>query len=83
MYCRSNLIIFKCFFVRYECECISDCVQPNTDDCNDGNHNCHSEATCIATDISHECICNDGWEGDGVDCTMIDECMNQKETCPG
>ena len=39
-----------------------------------GNHNCSDDATCTNIDASFECACNDGYFGDGVNCTDIDEC---------
>ncbi|XP_078691947.1 uncharacterized protein LOC144922177 [Branchiostoma floridae x Branchiostoma belcheri] len=43
----------------------------DVNECTDGTHNCHDEATCANTIGSFTCSCNDGYEGDGVSC---DEC---------
>ena len=37
-------------------------------ECDDGNHNCHSEAACTDTVASFTCSCNQGYSGDGVLC---------------
>jgi len=34
-------------------------------------HGCHKEATCINLPGSHRCQCNDGWVGDGIQCTAL------------
>ena len=33
------------------------------------NHDCHDNATCTNTDGSFTCACNDGYEGNGTQCT--------------
>ena len=32
---------------------------------------CHKDATCTNLPGSHQCMCNDGWVGDGISCTPI------------
>ena len=39
-----------------------------------GDHSCSRHGYCSDTDGSYECACQDGFEGDGVQCTNIDEC---------
>ena len=34
-----------------------------------------ANATCTDTDGSYTCGCDDGYSGDGVTCTNIDECL--------
>ena len=38
-------------------------------ECSDGNHTCHVNATCTNTEGSHECHCNSGFKGNGSYCT--------------
>eukprot|EP00494_Astrolonche_serrata_P034043 UN34312 len=43
--------------------------QPDVDDCETGEHNCHSDATCTNTPPgSHTCECKNGYSGDGETC---------------
>ena len=35
---------------------------------------CHEFADCMNTDGSYECACIDGYQGDGKNCTNINEC---------
>eukprot|EP01045_Picozoa_sp_COSAG04_P002464 COSAG04_NODE_90_length_26856_cov_18.273723_20_plen_2565_part_00 len=47
-------------------------------------HNCDAtNAACANVPGSFSCACNDGWSGDGVTCTDIDECMADTDTCGG
>ena len=39
------------------------------DECELGIHNCHVNATCTDAIGSFVCTCNNGFDGDGVDCT--------------
>lgn len=40
------------------------------DECTDGDHTCHTHATCTDTVLSFTCACNVGYEGEGIaDCT--------------
>ena len=38
-------------------------------ECVEGTSNCHNNATCTNNYGSYECACNDGFEGDGFNCT--------------
>ena len=39
-------------------------------ECNDVlANNCHDNATCVNTIGSFYCVCNDGYRGDGINCT--------------
>jgi len=61
----------------YECRCSEGFVQSQSgtghvcrsDACN----HCHVNATCVGNTA---CECNAGFEGDGRDCTDVDECKN-------
>ena len=39
------------------------------DECRNITAPCHANATCNNTDGSYTCTCNDGYSGDGVNCT--------------
>ena len=52
--------------------------------CNIGDQcadNCHINADCTNTSGSFECTCHTGFIGDGVSCTDIDECAENKDNC--
>ena len=38
------------------------------DECKDDSHDCHVNGTCTNTAGSFECVCNDGYFGDGRNC---------------
>ena len=42
---------------------------PDVDECELEIHNCHVNAECIDTVGSYECVCNQGYSGDGINCT--------------
>ena len=40
------------------------------DECeNDGLNSCHEDASCTNTEGSFDCHCNDGYSGNGTECT--------------
>ena len=39
------------------------------DECQDNTHVCHSVAVCVNTKGSYNCTCNNGYEGDGYNCS--------------
>lgn len=41
----------------------------DTDECKTETHKCSSDATCLNTVGSFNCICIDGFSGDGHNCT--------------
>ncbi|XP_067944122.1 adhesion G protein-coupled receptor E2-like [Watersipora subatra] len=50
--------------------------------CPDVQHTCSDVANCeFQIDRSFHCVCNPGYDGDGFNCTDIDECMSQKDNC--
>ncbi|KAJ1467563.1 hypothetical protein T484DRAFT_1858389, partial [Baffinella frigidus] len=49
--------------------------EPDSDECALGTHNCDVNASCTndTTSAGYTCACDDGYTGDGVNCTAIDE----------
>jgi alpha-tubulin suppressor-like RCC1 family protein len=48
------------------------------------NDNCHAEASCTpqpTADTGYQCDCKPGWEGDGQDCSDVDECEADLDDC--
>ena len=41
----------------------------DVDECKNGSHDCHVNGTCLNTAGYFECVCNDGYFGDGRICT--------------
>ena len=50
-------------------------------ECLAGVDDCHANATCIDLLDGFDCICNPGYEGDGVACDDIDECASGIHNC--
>ena len=55
------------------CVCVCVCVfkflmHPDVDECEEGTHECHGNATCTNTIGSYTCMCVDGFTGDGRQC---------------
>ncbi|XP_044181722.1 protein crumbs-like [Acropora millepora] len=73
---RKNLFAMR--VELYGCQDIDECSIVN---------DCHQDATCHNTEGSYNCICKNGFKGDGrLNCTDIDECSienecHQKATC--
>ena len=44
------------------------CALSDVDECEKETDNCNDNAECINTEWSFECECNEGFEGDGVNC---------------
>ena len=59
---KVNPALWK--FIRLTFTSYSD-----VDECNDDNHDCHVNGTCTNTAGSFECVCNDGYFGDGRNCS--------------
>ena len=45
------------------------------------NGGCDLDATCVNTEGSRHCVCDDGFQGDGFNCSDIDECVVDVELC--
>lgn len=63
----------------YEGEAIVKCV-PHHETCEVRN-NCHPDATCTDNGSSFECICKDGFVGDGFNCMPEPSCRNNPYMC--
>ena len=53
------------------------------DECVLNVHHCDPMATCKNTNGSYDCICNQGYTGDGYDCKDINECLANNGGCSG
>jgi hypothetical protein len=53
----------------------------NIDECATNADDCHGNATCTDNDGGWDCACNTGYEGDGVTCTDIAECLVDNGGC--
>ena len=45
------------------------------DECKELTHDCDWKANCVNIEASFECVCKDGFQGDGYNCADIDECL--------
>jgi hypothetical protein len=43
------------------------------DECALNTHTCHENATCVNNIGSYECVCNQGYTGDGRNCAGMNE----------
>ena len=52
-------------------------------ECENGSHQCHQNAFCFDTKDSYGCICEDGFDGDGFNCSVLcfEGTKPSKETC--
>ena len=48
----------------------------DTDECTEGLHRCHSNATCQNAEGSHNCTCKPGFSGDGASCELLGEYLS-------
>ena len=46
------------------------------DECLNGEHNCHENGICTNSAGSFSCRCVAGYEGDGVSCDNVNECID-------
>jgi hypothetical protein len=53
----------------------------NIDECATQPDLCEVNATCSDTEGGFECVCNAGFEDDGVECADIDECALLTDNC--
>nr|XP_012216966.1 PREDICTED: protein kinase C-binding protein NELL1-like isoform X2 [Linepithema humile] len=55
-------------------ECCKFC--PGVDYCAKG-HKCHANASCLNLQTTYACHCENGFQGDGLNCHDVDECKQQ------
>ena len=71
----------------FACEDSDECARDpqgmvaNVSDHNWGNHECHAEAWCNNQVGTYNCTCNEGWQGDGFNCTDFNECEEDTDDC--
>ena len=57
------------------------------DECLDNTDSCHDDAVCTNTKGAYNCTCNNGYEGDGYNCTGKDlinirkHCSKREDVC--
>ncbi|PZC79072.1 hypothetical protein B5X24_HaOG216887 [Helicoverpa armigera] len=44
-------------------------------------HSCDENATCMNLNTKYTCKCNQGFQGDGITCQDVDECVEGFHTC--
>jgi len=49
-------------------------LRSSENECIDGTAHCGVNAHCVDTDTAFTCMCDDGYQGDGLTCTDVDEC---------
>lgn len=59
---------------RGPCRDIRECDNSNRNDCD-------RNADCIEKVGGYDCVCKDGWEGDGTQCDDINECLINDNIC--
>lgn len=53
----------------------------DVDECDLGTYNCDPNAHCINNPGSYECVCLDGFTGNGLNCRDINECLVNNGGC--
>ena len=75
--CKGGECVIECHEGYYEL--VGNCL--DIDECKANNGGCSANATCTNTSGGRECLCNDGFTGNGLTCTDIDECDKGLDTC--
>ena len=63
-YSKSDFTV--CFLYTYSYSV--KCSVSGVNECVEATHDCHANATCNDTAFSFACVCNPGFEGNGVTC---------------
>jgi len=71
--CVGKLIVPVCCHTEFT---VYISFKLDIDECNEGTSLCDTNAKCINTNGSYECICNSGYEGSGLTCrsTLCENC---------
>ena len=56
-------------------------TQQDIHECQTNNGGCDTNAHCINTFGSFECVCDNGFNGNGTRCADIDECSDDPTLC--
>ena len=51
------------------CKIYARSLFSDIDECTDGGHKCHANATCTNTEGAHNCSCIPGYTGNGQNCS--------------
>eukprot|EP00055_Hartaetosiga_balthica_P014238 m.77130 g.77130 ORF g.77130 m.77130 type:complete len:1071 (-) comp8535_c1_seq3:3564-6776(-) len=71
----------------YHCDCkqghfrLTDTTCIEVDECSSKIDGCDKNAFCRNTQSGYECVCNDGWKGNGFKCTDRNECTDESTMC--
>ena len=76
-YCKISIIYFYQIYKVFKLRKLSEpyihiymyTLFADKNECGDSTHNCHADATCTNTAGSFTCACNEGFQGDGTNCT--------------
>ena len=65
----SQLIIFNlCLFCKFFVDFLKILNFLDVDECATNRYNCHSQATCKNNPGGFSCTCNNGYQGNGIEC---------------
>ncbi|VDK71684.1 unnamed protein product [Litomosoides sigmodontis] len=81
--CQNEIGGFKCV---QKCDAgyrlvNGTCV--DVDECAEKTSKCNKRASCVNTVGGYQCTCEDGFTGDGKNCTHINECATKQNPCEG
>ena len=62
-------MVYYLLVILYTNMHISPSLHADFDECELGIDNCHENSTCTDVVGSFVCTCNNGFDGNGVDCT--------------